>query len=272
MKILFLCPLWGNADIPISEFVSKVKNAGYDGVELSLSMDKAEREITISAIKKAGLLYLGQHWETVTIDFEEHKREYTERLYNLAKGDPILIDSQTGKDFFTFEQNMELVKATSLFTQDTGIPVVHETHRSKFTFAAHITKQFLEANPDLRIGADFSHWCNVAESLLEDQEEALNIAISRADHIHARVGFQEGPQIPDPRVPEWKEVVEIHISWWERILQRAKKEDREYFTISPEFGPFPYMTILPHTRDPIADQWEVNVYMKDMLKDKFNMF
>ena len=272
MKILFFCPLWGNADIPISEFVSKVKNAGYDGVELSLSMDKRERETTVSAIRNAGLLYLGQHWETLTVDLEEHKREYTERLYNLAKGNPILIDSQTGKDFFTFEQNMELVNAASAFTNETGIPVVHETHRGKFSFAAHITRQFLEANPELRIGADFSHWFNVAETMLENQEEARNIAISRADHIHARVGFQEGPQIPDPRAPEWKEVVETHISWWDRILKRAKKEDRDCFTISPEFGPFPYMTMLPYTKEPIADQWEVNVYMKDMLKNRFKMY
>jgi sugar phosphate isomerase/epimerase len=269
MKILFFCPLWGNKDIPIKEFVSKVKNAGYDGVELSLSLDKTEREKVISAIKIADLLYIGQHWETVTLDFEEHRKAYTDRLYNLAKGNPIFIDSQTGIDFFSFEENMELVDAASAFTSDTGIQVVHETHRGKFTFAAHITRQFLEANPDLRIGADFSHWCNVAESLLENQEETLNFAIARADHIHARVGFQEGPQIPDPRAPEWKLVVEKHVSWWERILHRAKNENREYFTISPEFGPYPYMTILPYTKQPIADQWEVNVYMMNMLKDRF---
>ncbi len=269
MKILFFCPMWGNNDIPIREFTSKVKNAGYDGVELSLPFDNAERDKVITALKKADLLYLGQHWETVTLNFEEHKKEYVSRLYNLATGNPILIDSQTGIDFFTFGQNMELVNAALAFTRDTGFPVVHETHRGKFSFAAHITRQFLEANPDLRIGADFSHWCNVGESLLENQEETMNLAIARADHIHARVGFQEGPQIPDPRAPEWKEVVEKHISWWKKILERAKSEQREYFTISPEFGPYPYMTILPYTKQPIADQWEVNVYMMDMLKERF---
>jgi len=239
MKILYFCPIWGNSDVPIEAFVSKVKNAGYDGVELSLPLDNVERDKDIAALKKADLLYLGQHWETVTLNFEEHKKEYVNRLYNLAGGNPILIDSQTGIDFYSFEQNMELVNAASAFTNDTGIPVVHETHRGKFSFAAHITRQFLEANPD---------------------------------HIHARVGFQEGPQIPDPRAPEWKEVVEKHISWWERILERARKENREYFTISPEFGPHPYMTILPYTRQPIADQWEVNVYMMNMLKERFQGF
>ncbi len=272
MKILFFCPIWGFNDIPITEFVSKVKNAGYDGVELSLPLDGTEREKVISAMKNADLLYIGQHWETVTPDFEEHKKAYIHRLYNLARGNPLLIDSQTGIDFFSFEQNMELVNAASAFTMDTGIPLVHETHRGKFTFAAHITKQFLDANPDLRIGADFSHWCNVAESLLENQEDTVNLAIARADHIHARVGFQEGPQIPDPRAPEWLDVVEKHISWWERILQRARNEQRQYFTISPEFGPFPYMNLLPYTKEPIADQWDLNLYMMNMLTDRFRGF
>jgi sugar phosphate isomerase/epimerase len=270
MKVLIFCPIWGSKDIPFGDFLKKVKHAGFDGVELSLPLDNEERGDIISAIRNADLLFIGQHWETVTLNFDEHKKEFISRLYNLASGDPLLIDSQTGKDFFSFEQNMELIEAASAFTKDSNILVVHETHRGKFSFAAHITKKFIESNPDLRIGADFSHWCNVAESLLDNQSEALDIAISRTDHIHARVGFQEGPQIPDPRAPEWKEVLEKHISWWDRIISRAESENREFFTITPEFGPYPYMTILPHTREPISNQWDVNVYMMNLLKERYN--
>jgi hypothetical protein len=164
---------------------------------------------------------------------------------------------------------MELIRSVQNFSRETGIPVVHETHRGKFSFAAHVTREFLESEPELRICADFSHWCNVAESLLEDQQEALDLAISRADHIHARVGFQEGPQIPDPRASEWKEVLNRHMGWWDKILLRAKTESREYFTITPEFGPYPYMTILPHTREPVSNQWDINVYMMQLLKQRY---
>ena len=85
--------------------------------------------------------------------------------------------------------------------------------------------------------------------------------------IPARVGFPEGPQVPDPRVPEWKDALDKHVSWWTRVIDQRKKEGWEIFTITPEFGPYPYMTILPFSKMPIADQWEVNLFMMEYLKD-----
>ncbi len=269
MKIHYLCPAWGN-ELPFEQFAARVKAAGYDGIEMSLPIDdEAQKQSILSAIENAGLLFVGQHWETVTVDFERHKSEYLSRLHNLAQGNPLLIDSQTGKDFFPFEQNMALVELAADFSRETGIRVVHETHRGKFTFAAHVTQQYLLAKPDLRIGADFSHWCNVAESLLDDQGAALNLAISRADHIHARVGFAEGPQVPDPRAEEWGEVLNKHLGWWDRIVDRARGEGREFLCITPEFGPYPYMTILPGSRQPIANQWDINVFMMKLLRARY---
>lgn len=52
-----------------------------------------ERNAMTSAIRKADLMFIGQHWETVNLDFDKHKNEYVNRLYNLATGNPLLIDS-----------------------------------------------------------------------------------------------------------------------------------------------------------------------------------
>jgi len=40
-------------------------------------------------------------------------------------------------------------------------------------------------------------------------------------------------------------------------------------TITPEFGPFPYMVSLPGTNEPIANQWEVNLFMMNLLKERY---
>ena len=42
----------------------------------------------------------------------------------------------------------------------------------------------------------------VHDSDLADRRENFELAISRADYIHARVDYAEGLQIPDPRAPE----------------------------------------------------------------------
>ncbi|MDB4584498.1 TIM barrel protein [Draconibacterium sp.] len=269
MKIKFFCPQWGSKHINFPDFVTEVKKSGYDGIEMSLPFEKDEKEYIIKTIKEHNLLYIAQHWETVTTDFEEHKKEYRKRIVNLASANPVLINTQTGKDFFTFEQNAELIRIAYDVANEYGIKLVHETHRGKFSFAAHIVADFITKIPELRIGFDVSHWCAVAETYLHDQQESIDLGISRADHIHARVGFPEGPQIPDPRVPEWQEAVNIHLGWWERIIERNRTEGKEFFTITSEFGPYPYMTILPYTQQPISNQWEINVYMMNMLREKF---
>jgi len=266
MQIDFFCPIWGSENLDIKSFFIKVKDAGYDGVEMGLPMESERREEVLDLIKQSGLKLIAQHWETSSTDYEVHKNEYRQRLVNLASGRPLFINSQTGKDFFTYGQNAGLIQIADEVSNESGIKIIHETHRGKFSFAVHVTSQFLQNIPELRLGLDLSHWCNVAESYLDDQPEALNLALSRTDHIHARVGFPEGPQVPDPRVPEWKEALDMHVGWWSRVIDQRRESGWTQFTVTPEFGPYPYMTILPFTKQPITSQWEVNLFMMDYLK------
>lgn len=78
--------------------------------------------------------------------------------------------------------------------------------------------------PELYITADFSHWCNVCESLLDDQKAHLDLAISRAIHIHGRVGLRSGPQVPDPGAPEYAEELRVHLGWWTDIARGRREE------------------------------------------------
>ncbi len=266
MKIKFFCPLWGSENLDTASFFAKVKNSGYDGVEMGMPKDQNKKEEILLLLKQFDLQLIGQHSQTSTANFSEHKKEFRQWLENLADCNPLFINTQTGKDFFTYEQNAELIQVAKEVSENYGIKIVHETHRGKFSFAAHITKQFLANNPDLRIAFDVSHWCNVAESYLADQPEAVEIALSRTDHIHARIGFPEGPQIPDPRDTHWHDALDFHVGCWNKVIEQRKKEGWTEFTITPEFGPYPYMTILPNTHEPIADQWAINHFMKEYLK------
>ena len=135
-------------------------------------------------------------------------------------------------------------------------------------YAAPVTRNFIEKIPNLRLTLDVSHWCNVHESLLTDQQETMTLALQRVDHIHARIGHAEGPQVNDPRAPEWEPAVKAHFTWWDAIV-KMKKEKGETITFLTEFGPPDYMPTEPYTRKPLADQWAINVHMMQLLRKRY---
>ncbi|HZY37170.1 MAG TPA: TIM barrel protein [Mucilaginibacter sp.] len=269
MQIQFFCPKWGSENISWDDFCKKVKDAGYDGVESPIPFDEwGQQEIT-AALQKYGLRLIGQYYQSFEKDLEEHKQNYKRHLESLASLQPLLIDAQTGKDYYTSAQNRELFELAQLVTDETGVLIAHETHRNKALFAAHVTRALLIENPDVVITADFSHWCNVSESLLEQQQEALQVAISRTVHIHARVGHAESAQVSDPRAPEWQAELNAHLQWWDDIVNYRVNHGAKLLTITPEFGPAPYMPALPYTKMPVASQWDINVYMMALLKERY---
>jgi sugar phosphate isomerase/epimerase len=266
MKINFFCPRWGSENLSWDSFCKKVKESGYDGVEAGVPFEEAEKKEMSAALEKNNLVFVGQYWQSFEKDFTTHKISYEKHLNNIATLAPVKIDAQTGKDYFSFEENKELFEIAFAFTKQTGIPVAHETHRNKALFAAHITKNFLEKISFLKITADFSHWCNVSESFLEEQQEALNIATEHTIHIHARVGHTQSAQVTDPRLPEWQPALHYHVSWWKDIINHHIQANTDVFTITPEFGPAPYMPLARVTQLPLADQWEINQWMMEYLK------
>lgn len=146
---------------------------------------------------------------------------------------------------------------TALKTQAAiGLPVSHETHRGRLLFTPWDTAFYLRQFPDLRITADYSHWVNVCERLPDDQQAALTLANERAAHVHGRVGYEEGPQVPDPAAPEYGPQVAWHERQWQAI-KANRTAAGETLTFTPEYGPPPYLHTLPHTNVPVADLWKV---------------
>jgi len=268
MAIKFYAPLWGNT-LPFEAFCKNVKEAGYDGVEMDLPWENKQKDGLLDILKDHGLELIGQYFQSFETNPKAHLDSYEKYLNHLIAAAPILINCQTGKDFFDFQDNLPLFKLADRLSKESGIPITHETHRGKCLFAAPIAKKYLENLSELRICLDISHWCNVHESLLEDQEDVVNLAISRTDHIHSRIGHAEGPQVNDPRAPEWKDALSAHLNWWDKVVQRHKEQNTT-LTINTEFGPLPYMPSIPFTEMPIANQWDINVYMMNLLKERYS--
>ncbi len=267
MKILYVRGMWGMDRPSLAANLEQIKKGGFDAVEMGVPAAPAERSELASLLKALGLGLIHQQW-TVGSTPEEHARSFEEQYRRGVELSPLLVNSHTGKDYFSLEQNLTVFKAARKLEESLGVRVVHETHRGRALFTAPATGALLEALPDLWLAADFSHWCCVHESLLEDQQAAVDKAIRRSRHIHARVGHAEGPQVAHPGAPEWRQALEAHLGWWKRIVESAEKRREPVLTICPEFGPVPYMPTLPYTAQPVADLWEVNLFMKDLLKGR----
>jgi hypothetical protein len=51
-------------------------------------------------------------------------------------------------------------------------------------------------------------------------------------------------------------------------VERKKKEGKT-MTFLTEFGPVDYMPALPYTRQPLANQWEINKHMMNTLRKRY---
>ena len=265
MRLEVYYPLWGSEMTPLPEYCEKLVQEGYSGVEAFIPDQGVDGEEFLRTLEEHGLKFIAQHALTLEPDFQKHREIHSARLRRLAALRPEFLSSQTGRDYFSFEQNSELLDIADEISAETGVPIIHETHRGRFSFAAHALRPYLEALPELRLTLDISHWCVVSESLLEDQEETVSLALRRAEHLHARVGGPQTPQIIDPRSPVWQREVSRHLGWWRRVAERKVKEKRDRMTVTVEFGPVPYTTVHPENGKPLIDQWEANLAIRDLL-------
>jgi sugar phosphate isomerase/epimerase len=267
MKLVFFCPRWGSEALSPAEFIRKVRNAGYDGIEVGLADGDAAADEVLARAKDTGLAVITQHWQTMTPDLPHHLEEFEARLRRAASFDPLFINSHTGRDMFALEENLQVFALADRISAETGITILHETHRGRCLHAPWRTAELLRARPGTRLVLDISHWCNVCESLCEDQEETISELLAAVEHIHARVGHPQGPQVSDPRAPEWQSAVEAHLRWWGRIAAAKRAVGAQHLTVTPEFGPPPYLPVLPWTQMPVASQWDINVHMMNLLRE-----
>ena len=264
-KILFFQTDWGNT-LPMDAFLAKAKASGYDGVELWMPAGEDKKKSLKEGLKKYELEVIFLHGTARNLPFEEALRVYEVGLQEILAWKPVKVNSHTGNDFWTPEQNLAFIALGDRYAKQVGIPVLHETHRGRFSYTLPEAVGMLRKFPNLKYTLDVSHWMVVHERLLTESDPLLQEIFPAVDHIHARVGFAEGPQVPNPAAPEWKNEVKAHLDIWEKII---RSQMGKVFTVTTEFGPPPYMATVPFTNQPLADQWEANVWIRNALKSRF---
>jgi sugar phosphate isomerase/epimerase len=249
MQLAVFRALWGMTGRLEDQF-DQIAEAGYDGLEGFLGVSSLPAAQFSGMVAQRGL-------KLIMAGGVEKKEDLEPTLKKLAEYQPIKIGLQGGRDSMTHDQAKAFYEEALRVEQQIGIPVSHETHRGRPLFTPWDTAFYARELPSLKLVADYSHWVNVLERLPEDQQEAIDVVNAHVFHIHARVGYEEGPQVPDPSAPEYAGQLAWHEKQWKAIIRARQQAGDALMTVTPEYGPPGYLHTLPHTNVPVADLWNV---------------
>uniref|UniRef100_A0A7S4B477 Xylose isomerase-like TIM barrel domain-containing protein n=1 Tax=Chrysotila carterae TaxID=13221 RepID=A0A7S4B477_CHRCT len=226
MRLRVLRSAWGFPHSLASPAASSaIRTAGFGGMEASLSdlgTNRQQRRDVIRMFANEGLsLILSAYssWPNYEGAAEvapqaEHLRRLTSDLDEIADlctlagplSPVVLVNSHTGSDAWSESECESFLSSVLERTARYGsaLPkVAHETHRGRILCCPFLTSRLLSRLPQLRITSDLSHWVIKTERMLDSVEEAavLSRLAYAVDHVHARVGTPQAPQITYPDAP-----------------------------------------------------------------------
>lgn len=224
--------------------------------------------------------------------FSNSVADHLESLRNYARlarsANVTLLNVHGGYDGWSVQDAVEYLSGALEIEAAEGVRIAHETHRRRLFHSPWQLTAVLEALPkgiskQIKLTADLSHWVVVGSRFYDYPadagpfETAMKHLVSRCVHVHARVAYSEGCQVPHPSAPEYKFALDAHMAWWSRICE-AQEARADACMIMPEFGPVPgakhtissaYMPRLPFTDQPVADVNECNTWMASHIRQQY---
>ena len=250
MKLLLTRHLWGITENWEQSF-PRIKAAGYGAIEAPLP-EPGEQARFRALLDQYNFAYIAMVF-TSGASVSEHLASFAAQIEASHVLRPMIINSHSGRDAWDENQSREFFSQALALEATLSVPVTHETHRGRILFNPWVTRRLLEQFENLRLCADLSHWVCVCERLLDSELDILNLCAERTTHLHTRVGYEQGPQVPDPRAPEYAHHLAAHERWWDLIWDAQTAKEQNVSTLTPEFGPPEYLHTLPYSKEPVAD-------------------
>jgi sugar phosphate isomerase/epimerase len=266
--------MWGHTG-SLADAVAACYEHGFNGVEGQAPVVASERDKFRRMLADAGLDYIaeictaGGYVPDRHAPVSTHLESFHRQAEAAIECGPLFLTVIAGCDAWSAEQSVDFFGQAMAIAGELGIPASFETHRSRSLFNPWITRDILAQIPTLKLTCDFSHWCVVCERLIDTEPDVLALCAERAHHVHARVGYDQGPQVPHPAAPEYQEALEAHERWWTQIWQSQLARGVSVATMTPEFGPDGYLHCMPFTVAPVADLSQINAWMGARQKQRF---
>ncbi|RVU85610.1 sugar phosphate isomerase/epimerase [Leucothrix sargassi] len=277
MKLDLYRTLWG-VEAPLGSIAESLKQIGFSGVEARVPTDDAllkqfANELQANELKYIAILFSGGD---VIPSQSETPQQHIDRLDQMfdaaATLSPEFINVLAGNDRWSMSQQVDFFGKVQEVADERGVVCSYETHRGTSLYSPWLTLELIEQLPNLRFTTDISHWVLVSERLLNDPLDDFSPFIERVHHTQARVGYEQGPQVPHPAAPEYAKALAFHQSVWESVWLQHYNEGRQTTTMTTEFGVDGYLHHLPFTNMPVADLWSLNDWMAIEEQAHFSRF
>lgn len=268
MELKLARHLWGT-QLPYRTAFQLYQAQGYSAIEASLLYLAEPKETFYQLLQEFNFAWIPMiftHGNSV----QAHLESFASQIKATQALNPLQITAHSGQDAFTRQEAIYFFQEALKIEKDFGIPIAHETHRSRIFYNPWITQEILSEFTQLKLCADYSHWVTVCERLLDDSfASILELCAERSIHIHARVGHEQGPQVSDPRDQAYQAHVLAHESWWDMIWSAQRQSKKLFSTLTPEFGPAPYLPTMPHTQQPLSSQEEICLWQANRQRQRF---
>jgi len=277
MQLQTFKTLWGNT-LPVHDACQQARLANFNGIEGRAPLTQQERLLWLDALDQNHSAYIaeivtgGDYVPNRKWSVQQHLDDLACQLENALPLNPIFATAIAGLDAWSEAQSIEFFTQAMALADERGIVVSFETHRSRSLFNPWVTQRIVEALPHIKLTLDISHWCVVCERLMDSEIETMNAIAANVHHIHGRIGYDQGPQVPDPAAPEYAEALASHERIWQLFWTEQINQNRKFTTLTPEFGPDGYCHLQPYTQQPVVDIWKINQWVNNRQQEHFTAF
>jgi hypothetical protein len=266
MRFELFKTFWGFTGGPY-EAGPLVRAAGFDGIEAQVPAGEAARNRFAQGLADEQLDFIaeittaGSYVPERSATPADHLHDLEAKLIWAKPLQPRFCNVIAGCDAWPADVQIDFFARAVELEEKHRVVCSFETHRARSLFNPWITRDVVRAVPQLKLTCDFSHWAVVCERLLDSEWDTLVELAPHAHHLHGRIGYPQGPQVPHPAAPEYADCLASHRRIWELLWNAQSAKGYAATTMTPEFGPDGYLHTLPFTDAPVADLWEINTWM-----------
>lgn len=245
----------------------RIAEAGYDGVCLDPAVHEIDENLERKHLfEKYGLGCMVNAFPKSDDDLR--------RLLQFSKDMNATTVSLIGTVYpVTAADAIPIIRNWLAIAREMGVEVMFETHRDCITNDMFMTLDLIEALPDMRLCADFSHYVLNRELSLpmsEDFKRHFAALTHRSDCFQGRIASREQIQVPIgfPQHAEW---VDLFKQFWKDGFKswRSRNEPEAELVFLCELGP-PHYAMTDAEGYELSDRWEEALIIKDWVLEMWD--